>query len=220
MSTQPFGDLKHPDEIDELFGHANPNPDRVGCPPRNVAIALARRQLPLSDPSYKHLTACSPCYVEVRAIQESDREQRRRRVIRMIARGTAAAAVLLAVAVAGWFFLAETRPTEVSAELDLRPYALTRGEPTGTDRQPLMIPRARVALTLLLPAGSEPGVYEIQILDTEFRPRASANGNAVIENYVTTFRSDLDLHALPAGQYHLAIHREGDKKQLFEARLQ
>ena len=28
--------LKPHDEVDELFGRANPNPDRIGCPPREV----------------------------------------------------------------------------------------------------------------------------------------------------------------------------------------
>jgi len=29
------------DEIEEFFGGANPNPARIGCPPRDRLIALA-----------------------------------------------------------------------------------------------------------------------------------------------------------------------------------
>jgi hypothetical protein len=57
------------DEIDEVLSRANPNPDRVGCPPRETLIALARKEAPLDDPAYEHLTNCSPCYVDFRALQ-------------------------------------------------------------------------------------------------------------------------------------------------------
>ena len=48
------------DDIDELFARGNPNPTRLGCPSRDVLIALAKRDLPISDPGYKHLASCSP----------------------------------------------------------------------------------------------------------------------------------------------------------------
>ena len=64
--------LTHPDEIDQVFGRGNPNPDRIGCPQRDVLLALSRRERPINDPAYAHLTKCSPCYVEVRALQQSD----------------------------------------------------------------------------------------------------------------------------------------------------
>lgn len=58
------------DEIDEVLGRANPNPKREGCPARDVLIALSRRERPIGDPSYEHLVRCSPCYREVRALQQ------------------------------------------------------------------------------------------------------------------------------------------------------
>jgi len=58
------------DDLDAVFSAANPNPDRVGCPPREVLAELATRQRPIGDPAYVHLTRCSPCYREVRAIQK------------------------------------------------------------------------------------------------------------------------------------------------------
>lgn len=62
--------LSPEDEIDELLGRANPNPNRIGCPGREVLIALARRDRPLGDPAYEHLSRCSACYREVRGLQQ------------------------------------------------------------------------------------------------------------------------------------------------------
>jgi len=31
------------DELDEVLSHANPNPNRIGCPPRETLISLAQR---------------------------------------------------------------------------------------------------------------------------------------------------------------------------------
>jgi hypothetical protein len=83
------------DELDVLFGTANPNPERVGCLPTETLAALARRARPMDDPAYIHLTECSPCYREFRELQHkgtasSASGPRRSRA----ARGVAAAAVL------------------------------------------------------------------------------------------------------------------------------
>src|SRR4051794_13220973 len=111
-------DRGRPDEIDELFGRANPNPDRVGCLPREVLIALSRRELPIGDVGYEHLTTCSPCYLEVRALQEADRERHRQRTVGIVWRTPAAAAVVLVTVAAAWSFFGGRRATELQAELD------------------------------------------------------------------------------------------------------
>ena len=64
------------DEIDLLFGRANPNPSREGCPPGDVLQALSRRERPIEDPGYEHLAKCSPCYREFRAFQQADAAKR------------------------------------------------------------------------------------------------------------------------------------------------
>src|SRR6478735_6489852 len=158
--------LTRADEMDEVFGRANPNPDRVGCPPRDVLVALARRQRPIEDPAYDHLSKCSPCYLEVRELQEAHAVARRTRVVAW----AAAAALLLATASIAWFVAGRMRTgppqeTELATQLDLRPYAGKRGGAEQTARSPLALPRSRVLLTLLLPVGSEPGRYEVQLLD-------------------------------------------------------
>ena len=58
------------DELDEMLSRANPNPERLGCPDRSILEALARRELPISDPGYRHLVECSPCYREFHQLRK------------------------------------------------------------------------------------------------------------------------------------------------------
>jgi hypothetical protein len=86
--------------LDDLYSHIHPNPDRVGCPPRSVLIALAQRTRPLTDPWWEHLLECAPCRIDVRALSPP-------RAPRVSSRGawTIAALVLLGVGVAVWWLL-------------------------------------------------------------------------------------------------------------------
>jgi hypothetical protein len=173
--------LAHPTEFDELFGRAYPNPDRVGCPPRDVLVSLARREQPIGDPAYDHIKECSPCYLEGRAIQETDALQQRRR----IQTWAAAAVIALAAGTGAWILTARSGSVdaEIQAQLDLRPYAIMRSETPTAERPPLQLPRRRrVLLTLLLPTGSEPGPYEVEIRDAGAVSRASARGDADLRN--------------------------------------
>jgi hypothetical protein len=52
--------FKIENEMDLLFGRAHPNPAREGCPPRDLLVSLSRRELPIGDPAYDHLSKCSP----------------------------------------------------------------------------------------------------------------------------------------------------------------
>ena len=58
------------DDIDEVLSWANPNPERVGCLSRETLIALASREQPIGDPAYEHLLKCSPCYCDLRALND------------------------------------------------------------------------------------------------------------------------------------------------------
>src|SRR3954453_17904952 len=59
-------------EMDLLFGRAHPNPTREGCPPPEMLTHLAHRELPIGDPAYDHFPKCSPCYKELRTVQQAD----------------------------------------------------------------------------------------------------------------------------------------------------
>jgi len=82
--------------MDLLFGRAHPNPTRVGCPPPELLNSLARRELPIDDPAYDHFAKCSPCYQELRTLQQGRAAAARKRVWWTTA---AAAVVLLVLAV-------------------------------------------------------------------------------------------------------------------------
>ena len=75
-SAPDRSDFQIENECDLLFGRAHPNPTRAGCPPASLLMRLARRELPIDDPSYDHLGQCSPCYCEVRALQQAAGERR------------------------------------------------------------------------------------------------------------------------------------------------
>jgi hypothetical protein len=216
-------------EMDLLLGRAHPNPTREGCPPRDLLVSLSRHESPIGDPAYEHLSKCSPCYQEFRALQQGDAAAqkaaaRRKRIV------YAAAAAVLVLAIGGsWFAVrrgggtAETaQPASLAAEakLDLRPFAVTRGDERARDAAALTLSRARLKATILLPVGAEPGDYEVQLLDANLQSRATSKGTAAIVDYVTTLETSLDTSALPPGAYQLAVRRQGEDWRLFPARLQ
>src|SRR5688500_12325565 len=145
-------------EMDLLFGRAHPNPTREGCPPPELLKRLARRELPIDDPAYDHFAKCSPCYQELRALQQADAAtaataKRRRTML--------AAAAVLAVVIAGsWFAIRRTddsgRAARATIEtaprmasLDLRPLAITRSEDQKAAATPPEVPRGRLNATIL-----------------------------------------------------------------------
>ena len=52
----------------------------------------------------------------------------------------------------------------------------------------MVLSRARLNATILLPVGSEPGEYEVQLLDANLQSRASSRGTAAIVDYVALSR--------------------------------
>jgi hypothetical protein len=218
------------DEIDELFARANANPTRVGCPTRDVLIELAHKRRPISDPAYEHLAKCSACYREFRAFQQAVTTHT---LSSRKAAWVAAAAVIVIVAGAAWFLspsrgqrgtlpqpsVQESQVAERRMEVDLRKYSVTRNEQQKPETGPVSLARARSNLTILLPVGSEPGGYEIQVLDSGLRSQASASGEAAIRDYVTTLQTTIDLRALSPGAYQLALRRHGEDWRLFPAEM-
>jgi hypothetical protein len=215
-------------EMDLLLGRAHPNPERVGCPPREMLVSLSRRELPIGDPAYEHLSKCSPCYQEFRALQQADVAARTSAARRK--RLAYAAAAVLVLALAGsWFALTGGNGATLStptvnetvpqvASLDLRPLAVTRSEEQKS-AGPLEVPRGRVDATILLPVGSSPGVYEVRILDRDLRVRMSTTASAEIRNYITTLEATLDTSGLDVGDYQLTLRREGGEWQMFPLRV-
>jgi hypothetical protein len=212
-------------EMDLLFGRAHPNPAREGCPPVELLMRLARRELPIGDPAYDHFAKCSPCYQELRTVQQGRAAAAARKRIWWMS--AAAAVVVLGLAVT-WFrgarsgdvapksAVTESSSTpEVTARLDLRKYTVARSEQRQSEPGPVSVPRGRLNLTLLLPVGSEPGEYDVQILDSDLASRSSARGRAEIREFITTLTATLDAASLAPGAYQLAVRRQGEDWQLF-----
>jgi hypothetical protein len=215
-------------EMDLLFGRAHPNPAREGCPPAELMTRLAHRQLPIGDPAYDHIGKCSPCYQELRAIQQADATRLTTAAKRK--RLAYAAATLLVLAIVGSFVLRRATSTgrtavstaeiEQQARLDLRPFVGGRGGDQRTkEPEGLVLSRGRLNATILLPVGSEPGEYEVQIVDDELKPRTSSTGTTSIVDHVTTLKTMLDTSALTPGNYQLAIRRQGEDWRLVPTRL-
>jgi hypothetical protein len=72
---------------------------------------------------------------------------------------------------------------------------------------------------MLLPAGSEPGAYDVQLIDSASRPQASASGQADIRNFITTLETRIDLRSMTPGEYQLGLRRLGEEWRLFPARV-
>lgn len=228
------GSVRSGDDIDEVLSRANPNPERIGCPPRETLSGLARRAQPIGDPAYEHLVKCSPCYREFRALQEERSVRQAGQTMGLRSRWLSAAAIVaLAAGLAGmWFYLAgRTSPVAPAtggstqsadlrtAELDLRKFTATRSQQTDAQAASVTLPSALVDLTLLMPIGSEPGSYDVQLLDADLQSKASAHAAGEIRDYVTTIRTTLDLRGVQPGTYQLAVRRAGDDWRLFPARV-
>jgi hypothetical protein len=110
----------------------------------------------------------------------------------------AAVAVLVAWLGGGWLFMnrqaepeiqpaSHTRTAERRTELDLRKFAVTRSEQGSEQAAPVSLPIGVDDLTILLSVGSEPGTYDIQLLDANLR-RRSISARCRAER--TNWRSD------------------------------
>lgn len=222
------------DELDEVLSLANPNPERVGCPGAEVLADLAARRRPIGDPGYEHLLECSPCYREFRVLQAARSNESVGHADGSRTRWVAIAATALLVSgiAMAWFLLGRQQaPREVAsagregtpaviAEIDLRPFGASRNDQGTTNVTPVSLPASRVEVTLLLPVGSEPGAYDVQLLDGDLKSFASSRGDGEIENYITTLRAALDLRSVPGGTYSLAIRRQGESWRMFAAKVQ
>ena len=168
----------------------------------------------------------------VRGLQQAWARQRAIDMVESEAKWLAAAAALLILAAgSAWLYVgprstsrqpAQTTPPEVAiarlpVELDIRRFRVFRSPQEQTERAPLVLPQGWLTLTLLLPVGSEPGAYDLQLLDGAAHPIASASGQAAIRNFITTLEATIDARMVPPGPYQLALRRPGEDWHVFPA---
>ncbi len=199
--------------LDWMFTRIDPNPDRVGCPPRPVLVELAARVRPVSDPWWEHLLRCGPCRGELRALKHQPTAAHR------VPRWAVAAVVALTVATGAWLVTrASSDPVDVVA--DLRPFSVSRSVTTPVAGALVVLPRRRARVTLQLPTGSEAGRYDVELRTGEGRNLLTAGGEAALRSFVTTLVVDLDLRGVVPGPYDLALRRAGEDWQRFPLRVE
>jgi hypothetical protein len=184
-----------------------PNPERVGCPPREVLQGIASHRVPLAEAEkwLDHLTSCSPCYRDFSQLQNTQ-ELRRKRTWLAIA-----AAILLCAAVGGWTLIRWHNGTQTvqTATLDLRDWSVARGAEPNPNLPPIELNRRASSLTILLPVGSAAGAYEIRIVTRSGNPVLEENGTAEFENGITRLHVAARLQSLSPASYVLQIRRAG-----------
>ena len=202
------------DDIDELFGNANPNGNRTNCPRPGILRDAGRKELPIDHPVYEHLAECSECYQEFRRYQDRFRSP-------WHFRPALAAAAAVLVAVVGITFLArsldvgpwrDNRSTALGQPflIDYRAVSPTRSEGGVPARKPVQLPRANLNASILLPIGSEPGPYEVQLVGADRRVRLSKHEPAYLKDFAVKIDLKIDLRSFPRGPYDLGIRHSGE----------
>jgi hypothetical protein len=201
--------FRHKDEIDDLFGSAYPNLQRIGCPEKEAIQAAARRKLPMEHQVYEHLSQCSECYREFRAYQQSGASS-------LWVRSAIAAAVVFAVTAVGGVYAGRTfgigpwsGKTE-SMVLDYRNEGVTRGEAGEATRPARTLPRKNLDLTILPPIGSEPGAYELRMVGETGKVLLVRSATGELANFEVRVRTNLDLRSFSVGPYSLEIRLTGE----------
>ena len=192
-----------------------PNPERKGCLDSTVLEQLAKRPRPVQDAAWEHVTHCSPCYREFLEFRVEVKRARRSLVVRrrLIVSGVAAALIIAGIVTTytlahhGIQSATQISPYETAA-LDLKDRSVTRGQaghPSSTE--PLILPPKPLDLTIYLPIGSEPGVYQVQLLKKVDEPLMIVTGEAHIDHGNTILRTRIDLAHVAFGPILIGLRR-------------
>ncbi len=186
------------------------------CPDEVFLRALAGRSksIALSDPRVDHAATCPNCMKRLLVLRQESRLQRRRLAWAL----AGAACIILVASLFAWSryesrkqqMLAQAQP--VAETVDLWNAATYRGQQPG-QLQAVLLPAARVHLTIILPRFSRAGQYLVAVTRDQ-------NGNGVAgEGTAATVASgaqqkvsvDLDLRSVKTGAYFLSTTHEQDQ---------
>lgn len=188
------------------------NPDRIDCPDSETIQAIAARRLshPNFDDTVDHIAMCAPC------LEEYNRRRREYRIRRRHPWIVGFAALL----VLGIFWtyqlsrqhspknqFSQKMPAPLlAATLDYSEWTAERSaSPSPSKRETPRVARGRLALTLILPIGTEDGRYTIQIQSASGEIVAQTSGIASWTGGAEKLITNLDLTPLSAGAYTIAI---------------
>jgi hypothetical protein len=182
-----------------------PNPGRVGCPDPKVLQDIATHRLALAQaaPFIDHITACSPCFGDVRRLREAT--IRRRRILVAVA-----ASVLLVASVLGWRLLERSHENQMAqtAVLDLRNLSVARGSQPAPQALPLKIRATASRLNIYLPLGSSGGDYEVRIINSSGDTIVAAMGAAQLQGQLTVLVVPVAVSLVPPGDYVLQVRKK------------
>ena len=94
--------------------------------------------------------------------------------------------------------------------IDYRTVSTTRSEAGDPARPPVPLPRANLDATILLPVGSEPGQYELRLVDGIRRVRLGKQASARLKDFAVRIEVNLDLRSFAPGSYSLEIRSLGE----------
>ena len=186
------------------------------CPDEVFLRALARRSksIALSDSRVDHAATCPNCMKRLLALRQKSQSQRRKLAWAL----AGAVCFILVVGFVAWSryenkkeqTLAQTQP--IPETVDLWNAATYRGQQPG-QLQSVLLPAARIHLTIILPRFSLAGQYLVAATRDQ-------NGNGVVgEGTAATVASgaqqkvsvDLDLRSVKTGAYFLSTTHEQDQ---------
>lgn len=193
---------------------AYPNPDRKGCPDKEVLKAIARTPWPANHPGYDHVKHCSPCLREMLDLQREVFLATARGRYRMYRIGIAA--VLILAAGIGFFLWSGVIHRKegsvqqaVIARWDLQNASALRDFDDYQQPVHLEAPAKKGTIAVVLPLGSEPGEYEVEVKRDrnsgaikKFKSIASLSNDGK-----TVLQINADLSDLHAGRYVVAFRR-------------
>ena len=209
-----------------VFRTRFPNPERTGCPPREVLQSVARQKSRSveSQSILEHLTCCSECFAEYEGVLRKERLSRSLKTLALCA------LLLITAGLAVWFYVLrgaqgirqpeprivqkepprQAPPTQFEVALiDLRNRSPVRGEqePPPDATVVMALPIRRLDLSVYLPIGSEEGQYEIRIVREMETPLLTVGGVATLENRNVVLRLRTDLAGFTPGRYLLAVRK-------------
>lgn len=220
--------------IRTFFSTSFPNPDRTGCPGKDVLLDIAAGIASHDDPARLHLASCSPCFNEVSELKDYFRAEAARS--RKHAVFVAAAVLVAASMIGGLLFTmrghrsgserassgritgaspttgnvqggqAKIRTQPIDVLFDIRGVAPFRDANIPNLPELFRVPARSVNLRMMLPLGSEDGEYELRIQPAGGRKAVkAAYGNAATTKGDTILNVKLDLSNLSPGSYMLAF---------------
>ncbi len=210
--------------IRELLAHLRrdtlisfPNPERNGCPEQSVlkSMAFRRGKLDLAQLPVSHITSCSACFREYTQFRKTAQHQRFAKTVIAIA-----ASILLAVgALAYWPRGVPKEPSRVAktplpspapvATVMVNLASLTRTRGGEAEIARLILPAKRVIGHILMPVGSEPGLYEVRVAQTDDSTVVETKVQAQLSDGITSFDIELPLDQFGGKELTLMIRPAG-----------